>query len=223
MFLSMFQPIDFRKAFRESGSTDFDRLLKLAVVWIRRFAISKYRHLLDLEALAIDVLFAMSQRLEDEIVGIDPIHQAKVLSLGRTIAKRRVLREIENLSAVKRQGLFQEVSLRESLSGIHQNECQDDLLVIECDEIIDRLVTLLTIKQRRSLRLRIDGNSESHIASDLGITLRSVERQSEAIRRKLAAKLGNLLGELPADVSRTLDATKNQEPRTKNQAAKNLS
>lgn len=211
----MFQPIDFRKAFRESSSTDFDQLLKLAVDWVRRFAIPKFRRQLDLEALAIDALFILSQRLEDEMDDIATIHQAKVLSLCRTIAKRRVLREIENLSAVKRQGLCQEVSLRESLSGIHQNEPRNELLVIECDEIIDRLVTVLTIKQKRILKLRMNGNSESHIASDLGITRRSVERQSEAIRCKLTTKLGNLLGELPADLSRTLASTLTPHTETK--------
>ena len=72
----MIEPIDFKRAFSEANSADFDRLRKLAVGCIRNFTISKYRHKVDHESLAIDVLFAMKQRLESEVERGEQMHHA---------------------------------------------------------------------------------------------------------------------------------------------------
>lgn len=134
----MFDPIDWRKAFSEASTPDFDRLLKLTVGWIRRFTISKYRHKIDHELLAIDTIFALKNRLDRELAGFEPLRHAKVMSLGRTIAKRRVLREIATLNAFKRNGNIQEVPLDHIVSQMHDDQRRNEHSKFECVEIRER-------------------------------------------------------------------------------------
>ena len=161
----------------------FFELFTRVLGWMRVITSRQMYRKLDVEQIALDVLFELSLFVQERKRTVNVATIESVIGICRSIAKRWVIDAVDAENCKKRAGCKQDLgaealALCESKSIEHENASN----VAEFHELYSSLSEVLSPKSLRIVELRFENWSTKEIAKELGTTTRSVNRMRGVIR-----------------------------------------
>ncbi len=161
----------------------FFELFTLVLGWMRLITSRQMYQKLDVEQIAIDVLFELSLFVGKRKLKVDEQTIESLLDICRSIAKRRVIDAVDAENCEKRAGDKQDVGEGAlSLCVSKSIELENASNVAEFHELFSSLSEILSPKLLRIVELKLDNWSTKEIAMELGTTTRSVNRMQVVIQ-----------------------------------------
>lgn len=161
----------------------FFELFKLILGWMRVITSRQMYRKLDVEQIAIDVLFELSLFVGKRELNVDVPTIESVFGICRSIAKRRVIDAVHAENCKKRAGGKQDLGADAlSLCESKSIELENASNLAEFHELYSSLSEVLSPKSLRIVELRFENWSTKEIAKELGTTTRSVNRMRGVIQ-----------------------------------------
>lgn len=156
--------------------------------WIRNVVHDDFRFRLDIEQIANDSAFEISDHLSetfDELKTFD-LDRARRLSYRITI--RVTLNAIKHARRLKRFSFTQDLDKHVGLNDLFRNWQFEDRGQ-ECDDAMKTYLASISVKRQRVVNLRMAGLANMEIADELKISIRHLQRLLKTTEEELVELL----------------------------------
>jgi len=199
------------------GATDMDavslnkQFKGLIRYGIRNQVQQSYVSSLDLEQIANDSMLDFITK----VVQADDLPPSKLNGLCRVITKRKVLEEVRRVDCEKRIGPSHLVSLEEAIGVPDFHPKSSPITQAETNDLERVCLKSLSLRQKRIVRLVIEGHTQKEIAETLDVSTKTIHREQTSIAKIVRATTSEF-----CSAELIVDTTIDQRPKTKDQRPK---